>query len=446
MNALSLSHPATLRPGWYFYCRKIAKGDPSLTVTAIMESMVKKSVVILGAGFGGLRAAMDIAKEMGTLKLLDQYDVVLIDRSDCHLYTPLLYEIAASPVAGRKACTYDISALVKSFSIRFIQGEVAELDLKNGSVRLKNGDGLTANYLVIALGSETNDFGIPGLKENALQLKTIESAIRIHEVISHAFEKGGELKILVGGAGPTGVELAAEIRLWADSAQKEYPGLRVFVSMVEALPHVLHGFDARVIAAATNRLEKLRIPVTLNAKITAVGEREVAIAGADKIPFDVFIWTGGVKTPEILKELPVEKESHGKPVAKGDMEYSSAADLKLAPMIYGIGDSVCFYNPKTKLPAPAVARAAIIEGGIAAHNLVEEIKKAEHPNHTPRLKAYVPSDYPYVIAIGENWAVAKIGLLVFWGWPGEMFKKLIELHYLMSIMSLREAFKAWKKT
>lgn len=413
--------------------------------------MAKKSVVILGAGFGGLRAAMDIAKALRRLKLLDRYEVVLVDRNDCHLFIPLLYKVAASPDPKHEAtCSYDISSLIAGLPIRFVNAEILSLDLATGDVALK-GETLHADYLVIALGSETNFFGIPGLSENALQLKTLESAMQIRGAITAAFAKGSqpgaaEVKIVTGGAGPNGIELAAEIRLWANQVQKENPNLHVSVSIVEAMPGMLNGLDARGAKIAARRLAKLGVNVMLNMKITAVSTNEIAVANTAPVPFDIFIWTGGVKTPSLLTQLPIVHDPHGKPLAKNDMAcVPGTPDLKLAPMIYGIGDSVCFMDPKTGRSVPAVAHVAILEGQIAARNVIAEIKRSELAAHEFLASIYRPSEYPWIIPIGENWAVAKFGPFVFDGWLGWEFGRLVELNYLGMIMSPVRAWKAWRR-
>jgi NADH dehydrogenase len=409
--------------------------------------MAKKSVVVLGAGFGGLRAAMDISKALRHLKLLNNYEVVLVDRNDCHLFIPLLYKVAASPDARHeKTCSYDISSLIKDFPIRFVKDEISSLNLGIGEVKLRNNSTLQADYLIIALGSETNYFGIPGLRENSLELKNFDDAIKIRESIQKAFAKGGDIKIVAGGGGPNGVELAAEIREWANLIEKEKSGLRVSVTIVEALPGILTGFAPGAVKAAQQKLKKLNITTITNAKIVSVAPSEISIDGDEKVPFDIFIWTGGIKTPDMVSQLPINKDQHGRPLAKSDMIcVSGTPDLKLSAMVYGIGDSVCFMDPKTSHAVPAIAHAAILEGRIAAHNLIEEIKRAEFSSYNILSETYRPHEYPYVIPVGENWAVAKLGPLVFSGWLGWGFGRIVELNYLLMIMPFARAWHAWQR-
>jgi NADH dehydrogenase len=407
--------------------------------------MAKKNVVVLGAGFGGLRAAMDAAKELRKLDLQDKYEVVLVDRTDCHLYTPLLYT-ATAPMGTYNAntCTYDISSLIKNTAIRFIQSEVVGIDLPNGVVRLATGEELKAEFLVLALGSETNYFGIPGLKENSLQLKTLEQALAIKDAATKTFAKSGDAKIFVGGGGANGTELAAELRLWANLAEAKDKNLHATVTILEAMPTILPGLDPRVIALAAKRLTKLGVVIKTGAKITGVSSTDIAIEGSDKLSFDVFVWTGGIRTPDMITQLPLQKESHGKPMAEESMACLPATpDLKLYSMVYAIGDSVCFMNPETKRPVPAVARAAIGQGSIAARNVIEEIKKAERKNYAPKYRTYKPWNYPYVIPIGDPWAVAKAGPFAFSGWPAALFKDIIELNYLLSVMPFSTAIRTW---
>ena len=407
--------------------------------------MDKKNVVVLGAGFGGLRASMLIAKKLRAENLLQKYDVTLVDRSDCQLYTPFLYKAATTEKIDM--CTYDISMLLRGLPVRFLQDEVAGFDLMKGAISMKSGQNLQADFLVIALGSETNFFGIPGLKENALQLKYRENGPEIKQALEAKFAKSGEVKIVVGGAGANGIELASAIRMMANQKQKRDKQLRVRVTLLEAMPTVLPGLDPRVQKIAATRLKELGVELVVNAKITAVNAEQIALKGNDPLPFDVLVWTGGVKTPDLLTALPIEKEPRGKPVASSGMECLPATpELKFAPMVYGLGDSICFMNAKTGRPVPAVARAAILQAEVVAHNVIEEIKKAENQNHKPRLKSFAPTwtiTDIYAIPIGSNWAVAKIGNFVFSGWLAEAFIKFIELDYLRMIMPIGQALSLW---
>jgi len=155
-----------------------------------MQSKPLKTILVLGAGFGGLRAARNIARKLRRLDLLDRYEVVLVDRNDYHTYTPTLYEIAttsketADAIKLKSIVAFPVSELIAGSPVRFIKAEVELLDLKEGDVHLSDGRKLTFDCLVFALGSETNFFDIPGLKEHALDLKTFEGARVIRDALS----------------------------------------------------------------------------------------------------------------------------------------------------------------------------------------------------------------------------------------------------------------------
>ena len=422
----------------------------------VTTSSDKKRIVILGAGFGGIRAAMDVARGLRRMKLLDKYAVTLVDRNNCHVFIPLLYKVAARPEPEHEdACTYAIASLVKGTPIEFVQGDVAAPDPATGTVAFRDGRTLRADYLIFSLGSETNYFGIPGLKEHALELKTIESALAVRAALQAAFVKGGTVNIVAGGGGPNGIELAAEIRQWADLEERKNPALQAHVSIVEAMPSILTGFAPRAAAIARRRLAKLGVEVKTGMKIVNVSADAItaeaggapgSAAQMQSLPFDVFVWTGGTKTPGLLAQVPLEKDRRGRPMVQSGLAcLPGTAGLAFAPMVYGIGDNVCFMDPKTGRPAPAVAHVAILEGEIAARNILQEIEHAEWPSHAPRITSYVPAEYPWVIPIGESWAVAKLGPFVFKGRPGWWFARAIEFNYLTMIMPLGRAWRAWRR-
>lgn len=374
--------------------------------------MDKRNIVVLGAGFGGLRTAMLMAKKLRKQNLLQKYNVVLIDRNDCHLYTPLLYKLAAASESAPQ-CTYDITSLIAGLPIQFIQAGITAIDLVNGMVHLDNNQSVKTDFVVLAMGSETNDFGIQGLKENALQLKSAEQGLAIRTALLALFAKQGQITIAVGGAGANGIELAAEIKVWADEEQKKNPSINMSVNLVEAMPTILTGFDTKLVAGAANRLAKIGVNVLTSAKITSVVPNKIMLDGGKEVPFELFIWTGGIKTPDLLTTLPLEQVGHGIPLARPSMMIAPAADAKLYPMVYGLGDSVAFINPKTDRRVPAVARVAILQADVVAHNIIEDAKRIEDQNYRQHYIPFVAGEYPYVIPITDGWAIAKLGPFVF---------------------------------
>lgn len=403
----------------------------------------KPCVAILGAGFGGLRTAILLSHK---LKDID-CEIVIIDRNNYQTYTPTLYEAATTSKETANYCqikqiiTFPIDKLIKNTRIRFIQGEVASLDLVGGDIHCANGEKLKFDYLVLALGSETNYFDIPGLKEHALTLKTFMDAIKIRDTIWNLIESGKEeIKIIIGGGGSTGVELAGEIKEWLCEMEEEGRKCDVELTLIEASPVILPGFLDRIIKPATKRLKRLGVNILTNESIEKVDAQKIILKSARELPYDVLIWTGGVKAAGIMGTLPLKTEERGRVEVAGEMEcLPQSPDLKLYGKIYGIGDAVCFYDPETGKPIPGVARAALTQAEIVAHNIFCDIMgRKDH-------KKYRPMDYPYIIPVGDKWALAKIGPIVIWGFGGWILKGLVELNYLLSIMRFWRAIKLWLK-
>lgn len=408
--------------------------------------MEMKNVVVLGAGFGGLQAAIRIARSLRSAKLDTAYQTILIDRNDAQAYTPVLFEQAAAINASNlpQRPTFSIPDLIKGVPITFMKGEVTAIDLMNGDIHLATGEEVKAEFLVIALGSEANYFGIKGMQENTIALKTFADAQKIRAKLADLLQNNPAPRIVVGGAGANGIELASQIKFLHKNCS---------VTIVEAMTTILPGLDPKLADRINERLAALDVDVMVNSKIMEVAPGNMVVDGGagaggvpnppKNIPFDLMVWTGGIKAPDLVSKLPLRAEK-GKPVAEMGMGcIAQTPDLKLYPMVYVLGDSVCFYDPVTKRPLPATAPIAMAQAQVAAHNVVEEIKKQVNGAYVPATKTYSPIQYPFVVPVGGSWAVAKIGSFVFSGWPARVFKSFVELDYLMTVLPFYKAIAEW---
>ncbi|MEK7193660.1 MAG: FAD-dependent oxidoreductase [Patescibacteria group bacterium] len=412
-----------------------------------------KKIVILGAGFGGLRTAIILSKKLRRLDIREKYEIVLVDRNDHHTYTPLLYEVATTSKETadlptlHEVAAYKIDTILKHYPIRFTQGEITAIDLIEGDLFLNKKHKITCDYVVLALGSEANFFDIPGVRGNALSFKTFSDAIRIRNAVWNlALEGKNVIKILIGGGGPTGVELAGELKMWCGELEETFKKCRLNVTIIEAQPTILSSFGPKIISVAEKRLQKLAVKIIAPERIATAKKGSVVLQSGREVPYDVLVWTGGVKAPDILSRLPIQEELRNHVKVIGGMEcLPQTSNLKLHARIYAIGDNVCFYDPITKKAIPGVARAALSQATIAAHNILEDIlfeeKKVPRVRHT----TYNPMDYPYIIPVGGKYAIAKIGPFVVSGFLGWILKGIVELNYLVSIMPFSQAIKTWLK-
>jgi len=412
-----------------------------------------KHIVILGAGFGGLKVARELSKKLTRANLLDRYSIILVDQNDHHTYTPLLYEVATTSKETadihslHEIAAYPLRSILDGWPITFYQNKVTKIDPLRAEITLGANEKINYDYLVLTLGSETNYFDIPGLAKYGLPLKTFADAIRIRDTIWNlALNQVQDIRISVGGAGPTGVELAGELKVWCGQLEQQFGKCRLNVTLIQGKPTILYGFHPKVIRRTENRLKSLGVQIIPNARVTKVLPKETTLADGKKIPHDIFAWTGGTHAPELVSGLPFKLEPQGLIQVLGQMEcIPTNPNLTIRKKVYALGDTTCFHNPKTNAPVPGVARAALSQATVAAHNILEDIQVEEQKNTSPHYKEYHPIEYPYIVPAGGKFAVAKVGPLIVGGLMGWLFKGIVELNYILSIMSPRHALRIWLK-
>lgn len=409
----------------------------------------RKNIAIIGAGFGGLRTALLIGKKIKKLELETRYRVTLIDRNDYHTYTPTLYEFATndpehtSYTQLREMVTLNLHQLTSNLPIEVINATVSGIDTKKSVLTFAERDPLSFEYLVLAPGSEPNYFDIPGLEKHATPLKTFRDSIEIREYILDALHQKPEpIDVVVGGGGSAGVELAGEVRSWLNKIQMESKGARQSrVSVIETAPTVLAQFPQSVTQKAMRRLARIGVKTIVNERIASVRDNLISLATGKNIPFDVLVWTGGIKPSTLIANLAIAKEPRGRVLVSETMECSPAEHAPmLGKKIFALGDIVFVMNPKTKQPIPQTAHAALVQANVVAHNLVEDIRLREGVGSEPAFRVFTPKDYPYIIPIGGKFAIARIGPLVISGLFGWILKGVVELMYLASLMPFAKAF------
>lgn len=414
----------------------------------------RKNIAVIGAGFGGLRAALLIGAKLKKLGLETIYRIVLIDRNDYHTYTPTLYEVATndpeytSYADVREIVTLPLASLIQNLPIEFVNTHVDSINLKQSVITCAEVDPISYHYLVLAPGSEPNYFDISGLEKFSTPLKTFRDSIEIREYILAALRHKTELiQIVIGGGGSAGVELAGEVRSWLNRLQIESGGARRSeVTIIETAATVLAPFPPKIITTATRRLTQIGVKTIANERIASVRDKMIMLATGKTVPFDLLVWTGGVKASSLMSPLELAKDTKGRVVVADTLECSPAENgTRLSTKIYALGDAVVIMNKKTNQPVPGTAHAALVQATVVAHNLIEDIQLYEGIGSSPNFKTYTPGNYPYIIPIGGKYTVARVGTIIISGFFGWILKGLVELYYFCSLMPISRAFKLWVK-
>jgi NADH dehydrogenase len=380
----------------------------------------------LGTGFGGLYAAFYLGR---ALRREPGLQIHLVGQHNYFLFMPMLHEAATGGLEPRHVAL-PVRRMLRKLPVRFHMAEVESIDLDARQVRTNLGI-LDYDYLILALGSTTNFFGLAGVETSALVLKNMADAIAIHNQIIACFERAdGEsdpdrrrqmLTFVVAGAGPTGIELAAEIQDLAHTALcRDYRRVDpsdVRVVVVEATDRILPGFDDYTAAHAVRRLQVKKIELLLGGPITTAGEAGVQIRGYGFIPADTVIWTAGVAAVPAAAALPVKKDRGGRLVVAPTLE------LPGHPGVYAIGDNASCLNPHSGRPYPPTAQVALRQARHVAVNVAAALRSEEQ-------QPFAFRPLGGLISLGEHYAVVQFGRLRFsgiiawWMWRG---------FYLMSL-------------
>ncbi len=429
------------------------------------RSSSETNIVILGGGFGGLTAAKSLAKRLRHIeKRPGAYRITLIDKNEYHTYTPTLYEIATTTADTatysklKSIATFPLAEVLRPYNVAVMQATVVSIDTERNLVSLSTHEQIQWDYLIVALGAETNYFGISGMQRNAIPLKTFEDAIRIRNAILKSLTENEKTTIIIGGGGATGVELAGEIQTWIRSKdiKKAVPEEReTKVILIEGKNAILHSFPQKIRRIAHRRLRSIGVGIITKERIVSVKKNEISLLSGQRLPFSIFIWAGGTALPTLLKSLQTKTNSSAIPknATRGEENVCLQADHTMRLImdksgaherIYVIGDNAHCINKKTGEAVPAVAHAAISQARVAAAHIAKALAEKKHIRPAQRAASYYPPRaYSAVIPIGGKFAVVKLGPITFSGILGWILKGLIELYYLFSIVSPARAVRTW---
>jgi len=381
-------------------------------------------VVIVGGGAGGIELATRLGDSLGRK---GRARVTLIDRSRTHLWKPLLHEFAAGSM-DLDHHALDYLAQARWHHFRFQLGEMDGLDRRRKVVQVaptfdEEGRELISrraipyDTLVMAVGSQTNDFGTPGAREHAISLDTAAQAERFHTLLVNACIRANaqpeplapeQLKVAIIGAGATGVELAAELHkttreLVAYGLDKINPEKDVQLTIVEAAPRILPAVPERVSKAAAELLRGLNVRVLTGERVTEVRRDGVTTAGGTRVPAELTVWAAGIKAPEFLKEIGGLETNR-----LNQLVVRQTLDTTRDPDIFAIGDCAGCPWPGRERDVPPTAQAAHQQASHLARMLPRRLEGKP-------LRPWTYRDFGSLVSFGEYSTIGSLMGALFGG-------------------------------
>lgn len=385
-----------------------------------------KEIVILGAGYGGVLSALTVRKYMDR----SEAQVTVVNQYPTHQIITELHRLAAGSISER-AVALPLDKLFKGKDIDLRIATVKSFSVDNKEIKLSDGSTLTYDALVVGLGSKTAYFGIPGLEEHSMVLKSADDANAIYkhieERISEYAKSGNEADatILIGGGGLTGVELVGEIADQLPKLTKKYGVDREAIKLllVEAGPKILPVLPDSLIERATASLEKRGVKFLTGLPVTNVTGNVIDLKDGQKIVANTFVWTGGVQGNPLVGESGLE-------VNRGRASVNEFLQSVSHPDVFVVGDSAVFMGPDGR-PYPPTAQIAWQMGELTGYNLFAFLRGK-------KMEGFEPVNSGTLASLGRKDAVATIGAnnTELRGLPATMMKEASNIRYLSHIKAL----------
>ncbi len=381
------------------------------------QATPKTNIVIVGGGFGGIRAARRLAGRPGL-------NVTLISARDSFAYYPQLYHAATGGV--RSEASIPLVELLAGKAVRIVTDTVTQLDPDGRIITTASGASYPYDELILALGSVTNYFGIEGLEEFSYNIKTIEGAEkfkrRLHDQLTA--EQRPELHYVVVGGGPTGIELAASLGEYLQRIVRLH-GVRepkYQIDLVEAAPRLLPRLSEQYAGQVQRRLQKLGVQVMTGAQVQAETADTLRLKD-QSITSSTVVWTAGVSNNPFFKA----NAGHFTLAKSGKVEVND--HLEATPHVYVLGDSAA-------TPYSGLAQTAIADADYVAADVRRKLSGAPRP-------AYRPKQPITVIPAGTGWAAVQWGAVALYGYVGWILRRLADLVGYADIESWPKALAVW---
>jgi NADH dehydrogenase len=393
-------------------------------------SETKKRVLVLGGGFAGLYTALELEKK---LRGETDVEVTLVNRENFFAFTPMLHEVAASDL-DMAHIVNPVRKLLRR--VRFFLGEVLHIDVEAKTVVVTHGSdrhehALPYDHLVLGLGSTTNFFGLPGLAEGALTMKSLSDAAKLRSrLIDHLEEAATEcaaatcqreplLTCVVAGGGFAGVETIAGVNDFVHESLRYYPTLEtshVRMVLVHSGPRILPELDEKLGRYAERQLAQRGIEIRLGVHVSGCTEEAVHLDDGTTIPARMLVWTAGTAPNPILDTLPVERQ-------RGRIVVDEHLRVPGLPGVWAVGDCALVPDRKSGGTCPPTAQHALRQGRLLARNVLAVIA-GEEP------KPFRFATLGQLAAIGRRTGVANVlgvnfsGFVAWWLWRTIYLSKL----------------------
>jgi NADH dehydrogenase len=384
-----------------------------------------KDVVVLGSGYAGTGAILSLQDELN-----GEAELTWVSEVDHHLVLHEAHRCIRDPAIQEKI-TFPSEEIADPDS-RVVQGRVSDVDTDERTIELEDGSELSYDYLVVGFGSQTAFFGIEGLEEHSLTLKSLDDTLEIHEAVKNAAREASRsepAQVVVGGAGLSGIQSAGEIAKFRDTHRAP-----IDIHLVEGLDEVFPNNDPVVQAKLTNLLEERDINIMTGEFIGKVDEDTVYIGDDTELDYDVLLWTGGITGQDAAAETEVEQDERSHRI-NASSTFQTSDDHTFA-----LGDAALVEQPEDAL-APPTAQAAWQAAEVVGKNVARAIRGQP-------LVEWTHEDKGTLISVGDE-AVAHnvVGLKnvveTFSGLPAELLKKTVAARWINQVAGPAKAAKAF---
>lgn len=378
--------------------------------------MDRKKIVIAGGGFGGIEVARNLAKYK------DIVDITLVSKQESFLYYPALYKLAYKETTSFSQLR--IKDMVPA-GTKLIFDEIISIKRDEKKISFFQRDDLGYDILILALGSVTEDFGTPGVREFMCQFRTLEDIHCLRGLIAEHKKNNHTEPIIVVGGGPTGVELAACIQ---DVFEKELgtpDNSHVHVAIIEGSPSVVSQLPEKARQKIKKRLVSMGLDVYTSTRVVSY-DGHILKTNTGEFATRTVIWAAGLAAHPLLKEIGAEYDK------KGHLVVNEYLETTVDDNIFAIGDSASTMRS-------GLAQTAIHDGKFVARSIIQKLKNKKR-------NIYKVPQVGYAVPVGPMWGIASFGPFILSGFLGSLIRDVIDFKYLLSSVSFKKAIAMFNGT